>query len=495
MNHNKITGYALIINYLGMFAVLIGIIILSPIIAIPFYPEEFRHIQFFLFPGLISISFGLIIVSFFRKKEKTKLEKYHDAILVVGLWIMAILLSALPFYLSKNYTFAQAVFETSSGYSTTGLTVTNVIDAPKIFLLYRSILQFVGGAGLVLVLTAAISDKFGMRLYSAEGHSDKLVPNLIRSGRVFLGIYLLLVMIGIILYVVFGMSVFDAINHSICAVATGGFSTKVESIGYFNSVQIEAVTIFLMIAGGTNFVVHFLILTGKYKSALKHIEVKSFFIILMIGILFSMIYLIPFYNDFGASLRNGIFHLVSALTGTGYQIAPSFLVFPQVFFGILILFMIFGAGMGSTTGGLKQYRVAVMFKSLYWHFKDQLSHKKMIKKRYINRLGAKTIIEKEDILSSNMYVSLYVFALVIGTFFFASFGNHTLPNALFEYASTLGTVGLSVGITGPSAHPAILWFSSVSMFLGRLEFFVIFIAISKFGRDLTHKRKKPIHDF
>jgi trk system potassium uptake protein len=495
MNHNKITGYALILNYLGMFAILIGFIILFPMISVIFFKVEFRHLLNFLIPGLISIAIGLLIVFIFRKKEKSKLEKYHDAILVVALWIMAILLSALPFYLSKDYTFAQAVFETSSGYSTTGLTVTNVASAPKIFLLYRSILQFVGGAGLVLVLTAAISDKFGMRLYSAEGHSDKLVPNLIRSGRAFLGIYLLLVVIGFILYVIFGMSVFDAINHAMCAVATGGFSTQVESIGHYQSIPIEVITIFLMIAGGTNFVVHFLILTGKYKSAMKHVEVKSFFIIALIGILFSLIYLIPFYNNFGSAIRNSIFHLVSALTGTGYQITPSFTVFPQVFFGLIILFMIFGAGMGSTTGGLKQYRVALMFKSLHWHFQDQLSHKNLIKKRYVNRLGAKTKIEKEDILASNMYVTLYIFVLFLGTIFFASFGDNSLPNALFEYASTLGTVGLSVGITGPDAHPAILWFSSISMFLGRLEFFVIFIGISKFFRDMTHKRKKPINEF
>ncbi len=497
MNQKKLEGQWLLLNYLGLFSILIGFIVLLPIVSLLFLRAEIGNFHYFLIPGTITLFFGLSVTLIFKKYEKAKLRKNHDAILILYIWLFAIIASAMPFYLSGNYTFAQAIFETSSGYSTTGLTVTDVSRSPQVFLLYRSLLQFFGGAGLVLILTAAVSDKFGMRLYNAEGHSDKLLPNLIRSGRVFIGIYILLITLGVLAYSLFGMSFFDAFNHSICAVATGGFSTHPESIGYYQSVQIETITIFLMIAGGTNFVVHFLFLSKKIKSAIKHIEVKSFFLILIMGVLVSLIYLIPHYQqNVGQAFRHSLFHLVSALTGTGYQITDSFHVFPQPFVLIIILFMVFGGGMGSTTGGLKQYRVAVLFKSLYWHINDLLSHKKLIRKRYINRLGNKTVLDKEDILNSNMYVVLYASTLIIGTLVFASFNQNSLTDSLFEYASTLGTVGLSVGITGPNAHPIILWFSSLSMFLGRLEFFVIFVAISRLSDDIfrrhpTHKHVNP----
>lgn len=483
-----LTGYHLIISYLGIFAMLIGAIILFPILVIPFYPEDISQVLYFVIPGVSMILFGGIIHLLYRKYEKTRLEKYHDAILVFGIWIMAIFSSALPFMLTGNYNLAQAVFETSSGYSTTGLTVVDVTVTPKIFLFYRSILQFVGGAGLVLVLTAAISDKFGMRIYNAEGHNDRLVPNLIRSGRVFIAIYLAYVMIGVILYILFGMSPFDAINHAIGAVATGGFSTRAESIGYYQSIPIELVTIFLMIAGGTNFFVHFLLITGKFKSAIKHVEVRSFFTILFITIPLTMIAMIPYQGGmFGPALRHTTFHLVSALTTTGYQILPSFQQVPALFFGMLIVAMIFGAGMGSTCGGIKQYRIALGFKSIYWSIKEQLTHKNMIRKHFINRLGNKMIVDAQDVMQNYTFILIYIIVLVIGTLVFATFNPQSLQHALFEYASTLGTVGLSVGITGYNAHPVILWTSTLSMFLGRLEFYVVFIAIFKLSSDLAKK--------
>jgi trk system potassium uptake protein len=488
MKKPMLSGYPLILSYLGIFGMLIGLIILFPLIVIPFYPEEVNQAIYFVIPGTSMIILGGLITFLYSKKEKARLEKHHDAILVVGIWIMAIFASALPFILTGRYNLTQAVFETSSGYSTTGLTVVDVTVTPHIFLFFRSLLQFVGGAGLVLVLTAAISDKFGMRIYSAEGHNDRLVPNLIRSGRVFITIYLAYVFIGVILYMIFGMTPFDAINHAIGAVATGGFSTQAASIGHYNSIAIEMVTIFLMIAGGTNFFVHFLLVTGKVKSALNHVEVKSFFLILFIAIPISLISLIPYYSgSFGEALRQGSFHFISALTGTGYQITPSFTNLPGAFFGLLIIGMVFGAGMGSTCGGIKQYRIALGFKSIYWSIKEQLTHKNMIRKHFINRLGNKMIVDQQDVSQNYTFILVYLIALIAGTLIFASFNDRSFQDALFEYASALGTVGLSVGITGYNAHPVILWTSTISMFLGRLEFYVVFIAFVKMTGDISKR--------
>jgi len=492
MNKKIVSGYPLIINYLGIFAILIGFINLIPLILIPFRMEDISDAYLFLYPGIISILVGFIVVLLFKGREKGKLERNQDAILVVNIWIMAILISAMPFVLTGDYTFTQAVFEATSGYSTTGLTVVDVSVAPKALLLFRSLLQFFGGIGLVLVLTSAISDKFGMRLYSAEGHSDKLMPNLIRSGRMILSIYIGYITVGVILYMIFGMPFFDALNHAICAVATGGFSTQPQSIGFYNSVPIEMITIVLMLLGGTNFFVHLMLLRGKMKNVFGHVEIKLLGIILLIGLPLLTLNLLSVYNgNVLQSFRIGTFQFISAVTGTGYQTVPSFVgaMTPSLFFFALIIVMVLGAGMGSTAGGMKQYRVALAFKSMYWNVKEQLSHRKTIRTHFINKIGSKTVVDREDIIFNHSFLMIYLVVLVIGTLIISSFG-HSLENSLFEFASALGTVGLSVGITGYNAHPMILWTSTIGMFLGRLEFYVIFIAIAKIYIDITKKKDK-----
>lgn len=487
----KITsGYPLIINYLGIFAFLIGFINLLPLVLLAFRPEESQYAQYFLIPGLTSIVVGSFVIFLFRKREKGKLERHQDAVLVVLIWLLAILISSVPFMLTGTYNFTQSIFEATSGYSTTGLTVVNVEQTPGMFLLFRSLLQFFGGVGLVLVLTSAISDKFGMRLYSAEGHSDKLVPNLIRSGRTILSIYIGYIAVGSLFYVIFGMPAFDAINHSICAVATGGFSTQAASIGSYNSVPIEIVTMILMILGGTNFFVHLMLIRGKFKNVFHHVEIKLLGILLVIFIPLMTINVISMYDGrFFYALRVSSFQFISAVTGTGYQTVPNFLNLPTFFILGLIIPMVLGAGMGSTAGGMKQYRVALAFKSMYWNIKDQLSHHKTIRTHFINKLGTKTIVDKDDIIQNHSFLMIYMLVLIIGTVIFSSYG-FSVKDSLFEFASALGTVGLSVGITGYTAAPGILWTSTVGMFLGRLEFYVVFVAIAKITLDLSKTKVK-----
>lgn len=483
----SISGYPLIINYLGIFAILIGFIVLIPLIVILFYPSEIAEAKYFYIPALSAMLIGTIIVLVYKGREKERLERSQDAILVMAIWILAIFISALPFILTGNYSLTQAIFESTSGYSTTGLTVVDVSVTPHIFLFFRSLLQFVGGVGLVLVLTSAISDKFGMRLYSAEGHSDKLVPNLIRSGRMILSIYIGYILVGTIFLIIFGMTPFEAINHSITAVATGGFSTQVASIGAFNSLGVEITIMVLMLLGGTNFFVHLMLLRGKFKNVFKHVELKLLGLLLLIFIPILIINLIGMYDgDFFHTLRVGTFQFISAVTGTGFQTIPTFTIMPPTFISILIIVMVIGAGMGSTAGGMKQYRVALAFKSLFWNIREQFGHKKTIRTHFINKIGNKTIVTKDEVIQNYSFLMIYLLALFAGTLIFTGFG-YSIKDSLFEFASALGTVGLSVGITGFGANPIILWTSIVGMFLGRLEFYVVFIALTKIFVDLKKK--------
>ena len=199
---------------------------------------------------------------------------------------------------------------------------------------------------------------------------------------------------------------------------------------------------------------------------------------------------LKFYDGrFLYALRVSSFQFVSAVTGTGYQTVPTFLTLPSLFMLGVIIPMVLGAGMGSTAGGMKQYRVALAFKSMYWNVKDQLAHKKTIRTHFINKLGSKTIVDKDDIIQNHSFLMIYLVVLILGTLVFSSFG-FSVRDSLFEFSSALGTVGLSVGITGYTAHPVILWTSTLGMFLGRLEFYVVFVAIAKISLDLSKKNFK-----
>ena len=483
----KLIGFPLILSYLTMFMIVIGVIMMMPLLSLFFDISEWQMSLNFLIPGLILIFTGLSFQKFFKKFEKSQLARHQDAVLVVATWVIAILLSTIPLLL-LGYSFTHAAFEITSGYSTTGLSVVDVTQAPKLLLLYRSFLQFFGGVGFVLVLTSAISDKLGMRLYQAEGHNDRLVPNLVKSGRIIMRIYVFYILLGIFFYVIFGMPLFDAINHSISAVATGGFSTKAASIGYYQSLEIEIITMILMILGGTNFFIHLLLFRRKFKDVFSHIELKVFGIIAIVSISFGTLSVMNQMNlAFGESLRISSFQLISAITGTGYQNIDGFIALPSVLYFLIILTMILGAGTGSTAGGIKQYRIGLMAKAQYWQIKDMLSHKKTVRTKFINRLGKKMVIEQEDITQNYMFITTYIVVLLVGSFMIMLHG-HSFENSLFEFASTIGTVGLSVGILNASAPNVLLWTGTFGMFLGRLEFYVIFIAISKVVLDITHKQ-------
>lgn len=492
MNVQKktISGYPLILSYLGIFLIMIGFIMILPLIYVIFNPSDKIYVTNFLYPAVISMIVGLLSILFFRGRQKGHLDRNQDAVLVVSIWIMAIFVSSFPLLLTGHFNMTQSIFEVTSGYSTTGFTIVDIENTPRIYLLYRSWLQFIGGVGLVLVLMSAISDKYGMRLYSAEGHSDKLMPNLIRSARMILSIYIGFIIVGVIAYISFGMSLFDAINHSISSVATGGFSTKQQSIGYYNNVGIEIISMILMLLGGTNFFVHLLLIKGKFKHAAKHIEVKFLFILILIMIPIFTMSLLRF-NDlsFNQALRHGTFHFFTTITTTGLQIAPDMSFFPTPVLFLTLVLMVIGAGIGSTAGGIKLYRAAVSLKGLGWSVKDSLAHKKFIRTHFVNRFGQKTVIDRDEIYQVYVFIAIYILILIAGISIFALYGA-TLQDAMFEFTSVLGTIGLSVGFIQYSSPLPVLWTGIVGMLIARLESIVLINALFKIIMDLTKMKTK-----
>ncbi len=489
-NSEVVDGYKLIIGYLGYITILVGFIVLLPLLILPFYPEEMGNAKYFIIPGVLSVLFGYMLTFLVSGKEKGKLHKNHDAVIVVLSWLIGIFICALPFVLTGKYSFTQAIFEAASGFSTTGLSVVDVATAPKIFLMHRSSILFFGGIGLVLVMMSVLSDVYGMRLYNTEGHSDKLLPNLIRSARMIIAIYAGYILGGTALYFIFGMTFFDALNHSIAAVSTGGFSTKSTSIGYYNSLPIEIVTIVLMLLGCTNFLVHLLLIRGKYKAFIKHCEVKFMLFVTAIMLpIFTVLLLNGLYSSIPAAVRVALFQSVSAFTTTGFQTIESFNVWSNPLVFLMILLMLTGGGAGSTAGGIKQYRVYLSIKQFLWHIRNMASHKQLIRSDSIERFGEREIVTDKAKNDVNMFILFYLAIFVLGSFIFSLFGN-TVQDSMFEFASALSTVGLSVGITGYTAHPIILWTGTFGMIIGRLEIYVIFLALVRITADTRKAVKK-----
>jgi trk system potassium uptake protein TrkH len=472
-------------NLFGIFGILlmfVGGLILLPLLSLPFYRNELDQAIYFIIPAAAALLIGFLL-KLLRPRYDIKLNLRQGAVIVLGIWISAALFSCLPFILSGMLNFTQAYFEAMSGWTTTGLSVVDVITAPHIFLLFRTLMQFFGGLGFVLIVVSALSETFGMRLYSAEGHSDKLLPNLAKSSRMIIAIYSGYFVAGTILYVIFGMPVFDAVNHSMAALSTGGFSTKPDSIGAFHSLPIELVTVVLMILGATNFLIHLLLIRRKFRKIVKLSELR--FMLFLLGLIIPLVAVVSLtglYGNFGDAVRVSLFNITSALTTTGFS-TVSYTNWPSFAWLILIVMMIIGGGSGSTAGGIKYGRVYIMFKAFIWNIKRKFLPEHSVGEISINRPEGKVYIEPSIYSEAANYVFLYIVLLLAGTGILAAYG-YSFQDSLFEYASALGTVGLSVGVTTPDMPSVALWSMTAGMLLGRLEIYVVFIGLIKVVKDI-----------
>ncbi len=488
---NEIGGWPLITGYLGVVLMLIGGIILLPLAVLPVFREEISQAQYFTVPGVVAVFTGYVMYLPIKGREALRLTGHQDALIVVLSWMLAILFSAVPFIMTGKYNFTQAVFECTSGWSTTGLSVVDVTRCPKIFLLYRSIMLFFGGVGLVLVMVSVLSDRHGMRLYSAEGHSDRLLPNLVKSARMIIAIYMGYILSGTLLYMFFGMDWFDALNHSIAALSTGGFSTKAESIGYYHSFGVELVTIVLMLLGCTNFLAHLYLIRGRFKTFFRYCEVK--FQLLICAFFTPVMAVLLIYGglsgNVGQGFRVGLFQAVTALTTTGFQTVDSFAAFSSPLLLLMTLLMLIGGGTGSTAGGIKQIRVWIALKSLCWSMRNRIAQKRVVYSNSIEKLDGREFLTERSRLDTLEFIGIYLSVFVLGTMALCLCG-FDIGASMFEFASALGTVGLSVGITAYDASPVVLWAETIGMFVGRLEIYVVFVAAVQFGREIKRGGEK-----
>ncbi len=482
INFYLVERYQTIISYIGLILIFNAALLLTPLLILPFFPQELKYSTAFISASAMEGLLGLLLrgIAGSRKGKSLNLDESGIAIFIA--WIIFSIFSGLPYMKLVNLNFSQAVFEAVSGYTTTGLSMVNVETAPNLVLIWRSITQFVGGAGMAIIMIAAITGVAGAGLYVAEGKGSQAKPHVKDSAQIVMTLYSGYAVIGIIAYKLVGMTWFDSINHCFAAIATGGFSTHTANIGYWDSAPIEAVSIALMIMGNMNFVTMYWLVQGKLKSVIRNGEIKVLLTALPFCILLVFLCTTQYlYPTLSKQVRVAAFESVSCITGTGFS-TVGYNNWNDMGLFVLTVLMVLGGGTCSTSGGLKQYRVYLAFKSILWQIKRSLLPAKACVQNFIWDGDSKLYINDTHIkLVFNMII-LYLFTFFTGSMIFMMHG-YSMQASFFEFASALGTVGVSMGVTKPDMPLTAMWTATVGMYLGRLEFFIIFAGIWKIASD------------
>lgn len=448
--------------------------------------------------GLITLAIGGLVM-FFTRAHKKELDK-RDGYIVVALgWVIMSLAGTLPYLFTGAIpSFTNAFFETMSGYSTTGASILNDVESlPKGILFWRSITHWIGGMGII-VLAVAILPLLGiggMQLFAAEAPGpagDKLHPRITDTAKRLWLIYVGYTAAETLLLSMAGMSFFDAINHSLSTLSTGGFSTKNASIAHWNDTPlIQYIIMFFMFLAGTNFVLSYFAFKLKFSKIFRDEEFKTYLILLIaISAIFAGV--IYFNVDFSvssivhpmvwgeleASVRHGLFQILAIVTTTGF-VTADYAIWTPILTISLFGLMFLGGSSGSTSGGIKIVRHLVMIKNGVLEFKRTLHPNAILPVRYNTKA-----VQRPIVLNVLGFFILYMLSFIVGVIVFSVLGLD-FKTALGAAASTLGNVGPALGDLGP-VHTyanlpglAKLW-ATFLMLIGRLELFTVLILFTPF---------------
>lgn len=448
--------------------------------------------------ALITLFVGTLLM--FTTKGHSKEVKVREGYIIVTFgWIFMALSGALPYVISESIPrFTNAFFETMSGYTTTGASILNDIEAiPKGILFWRSLTHWIGGMGII-VLAIAILPLLGiggMQLFSAESpgpSADKLKPRIRDTAKRLWLIYVSYTLAETILLWVSGMTFFDAINHAFSTLSTGGFSTKNASIAYWNdNPTIQYIIIVFMLLAGSNFVLSYFAFKGKISKVLHDDEFKWYFFFI-VGFTLIASLIVYFEADVSISsidhpmilgegesaFRHSLFQVLAVITTTGFVTADYTMWTPFLtilFFGLFFL----GGSAGSTAGGVKVMRHLIMIKNGLIEFKRTLHPNAILPVRFNGKS-----ISKEIVFNILGFFILYMLAFIIGAVVLAALGLD-FETAIGGAASSLGNIGPAFGGLSPVNNFDMLpdfgkWWCSFLMLIGRLELFTVLIILTPF---------------
>jgi trk system potassium uptake protein len=472
-----------IIKIIGIFLIILGLFMLFPALIDAIYQHP--NYKVFILSSLITSMVGFILLlSVWGKQQQLGLREAF--LLTTSTWVAIAIFSSIPFYMSDlSLNFTDAFFESMSGITTTGATVINNLEIQsKGVLIWRALLQWLGGIGIIVMAVAVLPmlQVGGMQLFRLESsdNADKILPRATQIAGSLVLLYLIITFICALSYNIAGMGLFDSLAHSLTTISTGGYSTHSQSFGFFDNARIEYIAVVFMIVGSLPFVLYLQFVRGKPANLFLDSQVITFMVILVLSIILCTIYIQTSIGmDTWEALRRATFNVTSIFTGTGYVSADYMLWGPFVI-ALFFFLMLMGGCAGSTSCGLKIFRFQILLKQVIVQTKKVAFPNAV----FIPLYNGREIPESVNKAVTSFFL-LFVLSFVIVGVILSLFGLD-LITAFSASASALANVGPGLGnIVGPtetytSIHIYAKWILSFAMLLGRLEIFTVIVIFTSY---------------
>ena len=457
----------------------LGIVLLAPILVALIYGEYIKVSAFFI-PCFISFLLGTAFTKKFKNYNKLRLK--HGMLISSFAWLWASMIGASIMTLSLDIPFVDALFENMSAWTGSGMTFfVNVEILPKSILFLRSLEQWIGGLGIVIIFIGILirAGTAASRLYKSEAREEKIKPNIANTLRKALEIYLIYTAAGIILFILAGLPIFDAINLTFTSISTGGMSIKNANVGFYQNSLVYIITMALMILGATSFSIHYKIVKTKGKSVLKDVQFQLLICLILIASAFILVTnkMVPIEE---------LFTIVSAITTTGANVVPPYELarWSSASLIVLMVLMLIGGSSGSTGGGLKLIRVITVLKGMNLTITNLVSPEG----RVVNtRIGGKKINERE-IKEASAYIVIFLMFLVCGWIIMTLYGYDPFT-ALFDVISIQSNNGLSTGIVFGGLPMPVKLTLIFLMWIGRLEIIPVLVVFRTISGLINPKRR------
>jgi trk system potassium uptake protein TrkH len=471
-------NFRFILNIFGRVLILLGAFMLTSIIWAWVYQEAV--VEELLVSSLFTLASGACMYFLTFRNVKKELGLKDSYFTVTFTWVIISLFGALPYLLTGAIPgFVDAIFETVSGFTTTGSSILVDIEVlPKSVLYWRSLTHWIGGMGIIVLVVAILPllRIGGYNLFKNESSGisyEKLTPKTASTAKRLWGIYVSLTFILMGLLLLGDMSFFDAMNHAFSTMSTGGFSTRNTSLGGY-STYVQYVVILFMFLAGMNFYLHYHFIKGRFKRVFSNLELRTYFgIVMAVALAIAVI----IYREGGIgiekSFRDALFQVVSIITTTGFA-TYDYLSWPREAWTLIFMLMFVGACVGSTGGGVKVIRHVVSFRNVTLHFR------RMLHPNSVNRLKINgEVIDDEKVGSLVSFLVLYLLTFTIGSIIMVLLGEDTLTS-VGSVAANMGGVGPGIGSVGPASsyahiHEAGKIVLSFLMLIGRLELTTVLI--------------------
>jgi trk system potassium uptake protein len=490
---------ALIGLYTGRVVTGLGLIMLGPAL-LGFLRGEFADAFGFVIGASLAVLIGQLAE--WRLATRRELGWSHGMVVVALSWLLGAFVGAVPLFLSGHYTvFSDAYFDAMSGFATAGLAVINDLDhlADSVNL-WRHLMQFLGGQGLVLVALSFFTRGGGLvGLYMGEGREQRVMPNVVHSARFIWRVALTYALVGVtalsaallVAGLPAGRVPLHAVSLFMAAFDTGGFAPLSASVGFYHSALVEAVIAVLMVAGACSFALHYQLWRGRGSELWHDLETRSLMLssLALFGVLAAGLAAAGAYTDVDALTRRGFFHLLSAHTGTGFSTIPGRLFVTDwglVAPAVIVVAMALGGMAGSTTGGIKALRLGLLAKQIQADAIRIVAPRDAVVVRMYHSAGEDKVVRSGMVRSAVtvvlLFLLLYLLGAAVGLFYGLS-----IEEALFESTSAAAAVGLSVGVVGPELPLPLKLVYTAQMWIGRLEFVAVF-ALVGYGWSLLRGR-------